>query len=80
MCRYVVAKCLCAVMMHGIQVHISHKDRRKYILTPSRKKIVKAVARKSMQSMARECFKEPRSRAYLVKYIGMIVRNELNVF
>ena len=63
--------------MHGIQVHISHKDRRKYILTPSRKKIVKAVARKSMQSMARECFKEPRSRAYLVKYVGMIVRNEL---
>ena len=27
--------------------------------------------------MARECFKEPTTRAHLLKHIGMVIRNEL---
>ena len=35
------------------------------------------MARKSRQAVARECLKEPATRAYVVKQIGIVVRNEL---
>lgn len=56
---------------------MSYKKPRTYVLTPSRKKLGKAVARRSRQTVARECFSEPITRAHLLRHIGMVIRNEL---
>ena len=37
----------------------------------------KAVARGRKQSVAKECLKDPVTRKYIMKRIGMLVRNEL---
>lgn len=47
------------------------------MLTPTRKHIGKAVARGSRQAVAVQCLKEPATRKYLLKRIGVLVRNEL---
>lgn len=47
------------------------------MFTPSRKHIRKAIARGSRQSVAAECLKKPGTRRYLLKRIGVMVRNEL---
>ena len=49
----------------------------KYCLTPKRKKIGKAVARKSFMSLAEECLKKPSIMCYILKKMGRIIRNEL---
>ncbi len=47
------------------------------ILTPSRKKIGKAVARKSFKSIARECFKLPQTHKYILQHLGVLLRKEI---
>ena len=48
-----------------------------YALTPTRKLIGKAVARGHRHSLAVECLKDPIIKRYLLKRIGVLVRNEL---
>ena len=47
------------------------------MLTPRRKHIGKAIAQGSRLSSATECLKEPSTKKYLLKNIGVLVRNEL---
>ena len=47
-----------------------------YALTPTRKPIGKAVARGHRQGLAVECLKDPIIKRYLLKRIGVLVRNE----
>ena len=56
---------------------MNYKKPRIFPLTPSRKHIGKAVARGSRKAVALECLKDPATRKYLLKKIGLLVRNEL---
>lgn len=47
------------------------------MLTPSRKHIGKAVARRSKNTIVREMLKDPGTKSYVVKKIGILVRREL---
>ena len=60
-----------------MQINLAYKKPRTYLLTPSRKHIGKAVARGSRLAMAVECLKEPTTRKYVLKQIGVVIRNEL---
>ena len=62
-----------------MQIQLAYKKPRMYVLTPSRKPIGKAVARGSRQAMAVGCFNELETRKYLLKHMGVILRNELKV-
>lgn len=50
---------------------------RKYALTPSRKHVGKAIARRSRSALVVEALKDPVTRGYVVRRVGMMVRNEL---
>ena len=56
---------------------MNYKKPRTYPLTPTRKHLGKAVARGSKKSVAIECLKDPATRKFLLKGIGVLVRNEL---
>ena len=60
-----------------IQTEIYWKEPRRYILTPRRKKLGKAVARRCSKRVAGECLKDPNIRKYIIEKIGKIVRVEL---
>ena len=63
--------------MRSIQVHVGYKKPRAYALTPSRKHIVKAVARKSKQAVAMECMKDSVTRRHVLRRVGMVMQSEL---
>ena len=42
-----------------LQIHVGYKKPKTYVLTPSRKRLGKAVARKSQQGIAAENLKNP---------------------
>lgn len=50
---------------------------RNYHLTPSRKKVGKAVARGSKKQVVSECMKDPRMKTYPIQLLGRQLRNEL---
>ena len=56
---------------------MAYKKPQRYVLTPSRKHLGKAVARGTRVSVAKECLKDPVTKKYIMKRIGMLVRNEL---
>ena len=62
-------------MITTIQVHIS--EQRTHILTPKRKRLGKAVARKSNKSIAEECMKSQEVRKYVIIQLGVLLRHEL---
>lgn len=62
-----------------MQIHVGYNEPRTYALTPSRKYIGKAIARGRRQTVAIECLREKRTRVYLLKRIGVALRNELRV-
>ena len=47
------------------------------MLTPSRKHLGKAVARRSKQKVAVECLKDSDVKRYILKAVGKIVHNEV---
>ena len=53
------------------------KKPRQYLLTPTRKKAGKAIAKGSKKSVAAECMKDPVIHKYILANIGRIVRSEL---
>ena len=60
-----------------MQVHLGYRMPRTFVMTPSRKRLGRAMARGSRKAVAVECLKEPTTRKHLLKRIGMLVRNEL---
>lgn len=50
---------------------------KKYLLTPSRKHVGRAVARRSKSAMVSEVLKDPLAKRYMVQRMGMLVRREL---
>ena len=50
---------------------------RRYLLTPSRKGIGKAVARGSRVSLALQCLEDERVRKHIIKRVGKIVMSEV---
>ena len=48
-----------------------------FVLTPSRKKLGKLVARGSRVSIANECFQDPELRKFIISKVGTIIRDEL---
>ena len=53
------------------------KKPRNYHLTPSRKKVGKAVARGSKKQVIGECMKDSKMQMYTIQLIGQQLRNEL---
>ena len=47
------------------------------MLTPTRKKIGKAVARGSKYAIVRECFTDPKTRQFVLNYLGNIICKEI---
>ena len=66
-----------AVSVDFIQTEVYWKEPRRYILTPKRKKLGKALARGCSKQVAGECLKDPKIRIYIIEKIGKIVRVEL---
>lgn len=62
--------------MIQVQVHYQKKARN-YNLTPSRKKVGKAVARGSKKAVIRECIKDPLMHKYTIQILGRQLRIEL---
>ena len=47
------------------------------MLTPTRKKIGKAVVRGSKYAIVRECFTDPKTRQFVLNYLGNIICKEI---
>ena len=60
-----------------MQVYVNYKKPRTFTLTPSRKRLGKALARGSRRVVAIECLKDPTTRRHILKKIGILVRNEM---
>ena len=64
--------------MHVIlQVHVGYKNPKTYILTPQRKKLGKAVARRSHKQVAMECMKNESSFWHAVRIVGNRVNEDI---
>ncbi len=50
-----------------------------YSLTPSRRRLGKAVARSSKSSIAKACFTDPITTKYAMNYLGTLLRREIQV-
>ena len=48
-----------------------------FVLTPSRKRLGKLVARGSQVSIANECFQDPELRKFIISKVGTIIRDKL---
>jgi hypothetical protein len=61
-----------------MQVHIGYtRCPKNYNLTPSRKKLGKAIARGSMLTVALKCVEDDRIRPHIVRKIGQLVKGEI---
>ena len=60
------------------QVNINYQSGTQvHDVTPSRKTMVKAVARQSKLTIARECIKDQTTRSYVMKCISRIIQSEM---
>ena len=59
---------------------MEYKPPKRYTLTPSRKRIGKAVARGSKKNnIAQECFKDPVTTKYVINHLGNTLQREMKV-
>ena len=61
----------------ALKVSIGYKRPKRYILTPQRKHIGKAIARGSWKAVAEQCFRNPARRKYLLDRIALEMRKDL---
>ena len=59
---------------------VGYKRPRTFLLTPQRKHLGKAVARRSKKAIAAECMKDQAVQKHIVKLVGKMVHNCLRVF
>ena len=62
-----------------IQIQVAYKNPKTYLLTPKRKHIGKAVARKSKKTIASEALKDQQTKQYIIKLIGKELAKEVQV-
>lgn len=61
-----------------MQINIEYRQGvRKYTLTPSRKPMAKSVARHSKNALILQALKNPITKVYVVKKIGVMLKQEL---
>ena len=60
------------------QINLEYRQGvKKFVLTPSRKHVGRAVARRSRSALVVEVLRDPIAKQYLIKRIGGIIRKEL---
>ena len=60
-----------------MQVRVGYRQPRQYSLTPSRKRMGKAVARGSKKAIVQECFKDTVTTKHVLNHLGKILRREM---
>lgn len=60
-----------------LQVHVSYKPPKAYLLTPQRKRLGKAVARRSSKTVAKECLKNECSRNHTLNILCSSIYKEV---
>ncbi|XP_064384807.1 uncharacterized protein LOC135333715 isoform X2 [Halichondria panicea] len=60
-----------------VAIKVCYKTPKTFLLTPSRKHIGKAIARKSRKKVAMEALKDPTTRKYLLKMVGIELAKEV---
>ena len=56
---------------------MAYRKPKRYLLTPTRKHLGRAVARRSHKKIAYECFDDPAIRKHILRRIGQKIRKEL---
>ena len=59
-----------------VQIQYAQREK-KYVLTPSRKHIGRAVARGSRHAIVSHCLEDPVMRNYIISRVGKIVQSEV---
>lgn len=72
------------IVMHIIspeqmQVTVSYKKTKSYLMTPSRKGICKTIARRSHSALARRCLENSEIRKYILKGVSQLLKREIAV-
>ena len=62
-----------------MQVSVGYKKPKSFVLTPTRKKFGKLVARGSKVAIAEECLKSKDLKAAIVTKVGRLIREEVRV-
>ena len=62
------------------QVRVGYKRPRTFLLTPQRKHLGKAVARRSKKAIAAECMKDHTVKKHILKSVGKLVHGEIKKF
>ena len=65
--------------MYVFQIIVGYRPTKKYTLTPSRKKIGKAVAHGSKKALAKQCMEDPVTKRHLFDLVGLSLRREMKV-
>lgn len=60
-----------------LQVCVGYKTPKTFVLTPSRKHMAKAIARKSKKAVAAEALKDPVTKKYILKKLGNELAKEV---
>ena len=58
---------------------MGYKPTKRYMLTPSWKKIGKAVAHGSKKALAKQCMEDPVTKRHFFYLVGLSLRRELKV-
>ncbi len=67
----------CSLLFLSIQVHVGYTRPKTFFLTPHRKHLGKAVARKSKKTIAAETLKDSSTKGYIVSIIGRELSREV---
>ena len=62
-----------------MQVSVGYKKPKSFVLTPTRKKVGKLLARGSKVAIAEECLKNRDMKAAMVTKVGKLIREEVRV-
>ena len=65
--------------MYVFQIIVGYRPTKKYTLTPSRKKIGKAVDHGSKKALAKQCMEDPVTKRHLFDLVGLSLRREMKV-
>ena len=65
--------------MYVFQILVGYRPTKNYTLTPSRKKIGKAVAHGSKKALAKQCMEDPVTKRHLFDLVGLSLRREMKV-
>ena len=67
----------CSLLFLSIQIHVGYTQPETFVLTPHRKHLGKAVARKSKKNIAAETLKDSTTKGYIVSIMGREFSREI---